>query len=119
MKDTAVSPGMQTGVNLGDAQIAADRAHWATLRENGRVFQDTKGMYCVTSRAGVQYVLQHPELFSSAQAFAFEQTVPFCSSVPVVAVRVSVLAAVVSTVPLLVILSLFDVPAVNADERSR
>jgi cytochrome P450 len=74
VKDTAVSPDMQTGVNLGDAQIAADRAHWATLRENGRVFQDTKGMYCVTSRAGVQYVLQHPELFSSAQAFAFEQT---------------------------------------------
>jgi cytochrome P450 len=74
VNQTAVDPVMHTNVDLAEATIADDRREWSALRAHGPVFQDTKGMYCVTSRAGVRYVLQNPDLFSSAQAFAFEQT---------------------------------------------
>jgi hypothetical protein len=67
---------MRTGVDLAGAEVAQNRSGWSYLADQGVVFQDTKGMYCVTTRAGCQYVLQHPEIFSSAKAFAFEQT-PF------------------------------------------
>lgn len=76
MNDIVVERIVPSGVDLAQAKIAEDRAGWSFLGEQGPVFQDTKGMYCVTTRAGCQYVLQHPEIFSSAKAFEFEQT-PF------------------------------------------
>jgi cytochrome P450 len=67
---------MPKGIDLADAKIASDRLGWSYLIDQGPVFVDKKGMYCVTTRAGCQFILQHPEIFSSAKAFAFEQT-PF------------------------------------------
>ena len=54
------------------ATMATDRAAaWAELRAQGPVFKDAQGIYCVTSHAACHYVLQHPEIFSSAEAFKY------------------------------------------------
>jgi cytochrome P450 len=74
MNDIAVDRPMRTDVDLADADVARDRSGWSFLTSQGPVFQDKKGMYCITTREGCQFVLQHPEIFSSAKAFAFEQT---------------------------------------------
>jgi cytochrome P450 len=61
---------MRTDVNILDAPVQEDRTPGIEfLRDKGPVFQDATGNYWVTSAKGVQYVLQHPKIFSSQKAF--------------------------------------------------
>lgn len=74
--DTALVP--PSGIDRAEpglAQaIAEDRSAFKLLRNFGPVFQDTQGAYCVTTPTGCQYVFRHPEIFSSVDAYDFEQT---------------------------------------------
>jgi cytochrome P450 len=57
-------------VSLEGLPMATDRtAAFAIIRDAGPVARDKHGAYVVTSSEGVEYVLKHPDLFSSKQAF--------------------------------------------------
>ncbi len=57
-------------VRLADLPMAEDRtAVYAMLREAGPVLRDARGAYLIVSSEGAEFVLRHPELFSSRAAF--------------------------------------------------
>ncbi len=56
---------------LEDVPMAADRtAGWRAFIDHGDVFQATDGTWFLTSTEAVQFGHRHPEIFSSAGAFA-------------------------------------------------
>lgn len=61
---------VRSNVPVEQAPMGTDRAGGHEfVRGHGPVFQDVAGRYYVTTAAGVQYVLQHPKIFSSQKAF--------------------------------------------------
>ena len=55
---------------FGDLPMADNRTGaYATLRDAGPVIRGPRGRYAITSGEAVEFVLKHPELFSSQRAF--------------------------------------------------
>ncbi len=55
---------------FGDLPMADNRTGaYATIRQAGPVIRGPRGRYVITSSEAVEFVLKHPELFSSKRAF--------------------------------------------------
>src|ERR1700683_5113113 len=64
------APGPGAGMRYASLPMADDRtAAYAILREAGPVFTDARGAYMVVSGKASEFVLKHPGIFSSREAF--------------------------------------------------
>jgi cytochrome P450 len=63
-------PGPGDGMRYASLPMADDRtAAYAILRDAGPVFTDSRGAYMVVSDEAAEFVLKHPGIFSSREAF--------------------------------------------------
>src|SRR5260370_27522112 len=57
-------------LRLAELPMADSRtAAYAIVRDSGPVLRDARGAYMITSSEAAEFVLKHPALFSSRQAF--------------------------------------------------